>query len=712
MRIALVHYHLAPGGVTRVIESASLALTAAGIRHVILSSSAPECLSPALRPLAVQVPALGYLTLSALPSIDFFIENLYQSATAILGAAPDVWHIHNHSLGKNELLGHAIARLAEIGQRLVLQIHDLAEDGRPENYPLIAACHKLYPYSPTIHYGFINSRDRGIFTQAGLPAEHSSLLINPIPITLQSTPSSPPASVLVFAPIRAIRRKNIGELILLSALAPAATRFAISRAPLNPSALPIYEYWREFSGKYRLPIRFAVVKSDFQSWLDRSTHFVSTSVAEGFGLPFLESIAHRKPLIGRDIPHLTAEHARHGISNHSLYQKILVPLDWIDLTVLENHLQTALERNHHFYQLPLPADYTSHILENLIDDGHLDFGNLPEALQQAVIEKVLEPTHHGILKVKFGGHTQALNLWLADVLTQRHPSQGIESLTHYSLTKYQQTIETIYQNLIIATPAPIRHLPPEKILNSYLQPAQFHFLRSARFKIRAVVFDIYGTLLIAPAGGIKPDPLIDPFLADLLREFGHSPPPSPSGELYQAMLHHHSTVGVSYPEIDLCKLWRQVLGLTEAAEITTLVHALENLWHPTLPMPSAALAVQKLHRAGIPLGLLSNAQCNTFSSLGQIADLFAPELTILSYQHGIAKPSPELFKTLTDRLAAREISPSETLYIGNDPLQDILPAANAGFKTALFTGHPASHRAGECTPDYTFTSWSDLTAFF
>ncbi len=712
MRIALVHYHLAPGGVTRVIESASLALTAAGIRHVILSSSPPENLDPALRPLAVQFPVLGYLDSAALPPLDSFIASLRQAASDALGAPPDIWHFHNHSLGKNKFIGLAIAHLAEIGQRLVLQIHDLAEDGRSENYHFIAACPQLYPSGPTIHYCFINSRDREIFTHAGLPSEQSSLLINPIPIPPRPSTASPSDSALVFAPIRAIRRKNIGELILLAALAPAGTRFAISRAPLNPDALPIYENWRNFATKHQLPVQFAVVNSDFQSWVDRCTHFVSTSVAEGFGLPFLESIAHAKPLFGRDLPHLTADHARHGIFNPSLYQKILIPLSWINRTILKTHLLTTLERNHNLYQSPLPANYISRILSTIIENDHVDFGNLPEFLQQSIIEKLITPPYPDPPKVHIGNHIFPLPQWLESVLSLRHPAASIESLTPYSLTEYQLAITSIYHRLATSTPAPIRHLPPEKILNAYLQPAQFHFLRSAPLKFRAAIFDIYGTLLIAPSGGIKPDPAIDPILADILRKFGHSPPPSPSGELYQAMRHHHATAGVPYPEVDLCKLWQQVLGLAESDAIFPLIHALEERWHPTHPMPGAAQAIQKLHHSGIALGLLSNAQCNTLGSLGQIADIFAPELTILSYQHGIAKPSPALFQTLTDRLAARKISPGETLYIGNDPLQDILPAATAGFRTALFTGHPQSHRAGQCTPDYSFNSWSDLTALF
>ena len=119
--------------------------------------------------------------------------------------------------------------------------------------------------------------------------------------------------------------------------------------------------------------------------------------------------------------------------------------------------------------------------------------------------------------------------------------------------------------------------------------------------------------------------------------------------------------------------------------------------------------IRRLAASGITLGLLSNAQSNTLSSLGGIADLFAPELTILSYQHGLAKPSAELFEILTDRLAGRGILPGEALFIGNDPLRDIVPAAAHGFKTALFTGHPDSIRPGACKHDFEIRRWSELT---
>ncbi|MEO8617479.1 MAG: HAD family hydrolase [Luteolibacter sp.] len=731
MRIAIVHYHLAPGGVTSVIESGSQALTSAGIRHVILTGSSgisPQSVARASHPEHRQIEALGYLTQPGDLTADSLLTSLRAAATDALGAPPDIWHFHNHSLGKNCLIADVVARLANEQERLILQIHDLAESGRPENYPLIADSQNIYPFSARIHYAFLNTRDLKIFTGAGLPQENTTVLANPVPCPDPHLRGKIHGSrSILFAPIRGIRRKNLGELVLLSALAPVGANFAISRAPQNPRALPIHDTWRKFARKHRLPIEFDVVdhfsptvgaSAGFESWVRHATHFVTTSVAEGFGLPFLESIAHRKPLIGRNLAHLAGEHARHDIRSGRLYERILVPIDWIDSSIFAGYLTTTLERNHRFYQRPLSNETISATYDALVHDGYLDFGNLPEPLQQGVIEKLTEKANRPIPLVEANGNTRPLEDWLAEVIAQHIPTATQDQLAPYSLGVYEKNLTNLYQYIARQPASPVLHLPAAEILTAHLTPQSFHFLLSALepipvpVKFRAVIFDIYGTLLIAPAGGVKPDSLTDPVLREILRNFGHEPPTSPSSELHAAVLRHHAAAGVSFPEIDLRVLWREILSLPADADVAPLVEALEAAWHPTRPMHGAEKFIQQLARSGISLGLLSNAQCNTLPSLGSISHLFAPELSLLSYQHGIAKPAPELFQIMTDRLAGRNISPADTLFIGNDPLHDILPAATAGFRTALFTGHPDSLRPGACSPDFTFQSWAELRALF
>ncbi len=717
MRVAIVHYHLDPGGVTTVICTTSELLTRAGVRHVILTGESAETISQQR-----QIPGLGYLPHPRDHTAEALTRDLVATATEALNGPPDLWHFHNHSLGKNNFYPEIISRLAAAGDCLLLQIHDLAEQGRPGNFPLITGHPQIYPFSSRIHYAFLNTRDLAVFTHAGLPTENAALLPNPIlprensVLTNESTP-------LLFAPIRGIRRKNIGELVLIAALAPRGTRVAISRAPLDPVALAIHDTWRKFTERHHLPIGFDVTDRftpaqgadpGFESWIAHASHFVTTSVSEGFGLPFLESVAHGKPLLGRDLPHLTADHANQGIAWKNLYQRLLIPVEWVDLTILESHLTTTLERNYRLYGRHLEPQMIELTTSSLYRNGWLDFGNLPEPLQQGVIERLAESIHRATPLVEIGGRTYSLESWLVEILADRTPAASRDQLAPWSAEAYLKSLIALYQTVTTSPVAPVSILPAQEILAAHLVPAAFHFLlsapepRPATPRFRAAIFDIYGTLLIAPPGVVKPDPLTDPVLRDILRSHGHQPPTSPSGELHAAVLRHHAASSTAYPEVDLRVLWREILNLPTDTDPTPLILELERAWHPATPMPGADQAIRRISRTGMPLGMLSNAQINTLEDLGDTAHFFDPGLTLLSYQHHIAKPAPELFALLSDRLATRGISPGETLYVGNDPLHDIVPAAAAGFRTALFIGHPGALRPGDCRPDFILRTWSQL----
>jgi FMN phosphatase YigB (HAD superfamily)/glycosyltransferase involved in cell wall biosynthesis len=704
MRVAIVHYHLQPGGVTRVIESSSQALEAAGIAHAILPGG------------EIGLPALGYLSTPGAHTAAALLNQLRHAAREALGGSPDLWHFHNHSLGKNCLLPAVVAELAEAGERLVLQIHDLAEDGRPENFALIAECQTLYPTGPHVCYAFINSRDQEIFIRAGLPPSQAVLLPNPVNLTEQAAP--PKSERLLFAPIRGIRRKNLGELVLLSALAPEGSRVAVSRVPLNPRALPIHEFWQNTAKALVLPIEFNVTDrlppavgaaADFESWIAHASHFVSSSVAEGFGLPFLEAAAHGKPILGRKIPPLGAE------LSGQLYDRILLPKEWISPALLRRHLEAALARTYRDYRRDFSEKLVNQTQRLHFDGSHLDFANLPEVMQRGVVEKLSDPLSRRRLLVEIDGRQEIAVDWLATALAEKRPPLSPALLAPYSLSTYQASLCDLYGHLLASTRGPVHYLAPSSVLDALLQPETFHFLQatapsialcSSRF--RAVCFDCYGTLLVAPKTGVQVDPPADAGLRAIIESHGFTAPASPSAALHAAMLRQHAASSAHYPEVDLRELWREILQLAPTTELGPLVESTEANWHPCHLMPGAEAWVEYLAESGIALGLLSNAQCNTLPSLGKIADHFAPDLSVLSYQEGIAKPAPELFQKLATRLAHRGIAPQETLFVGNDPRHDIIPARAAGFQTALFTGHPLSLRPGDCQADYDFQDFLDL----
>jgi len=682
MRVAIVHYHLEPGGVTSVIAAASQALD---IPHVILSGGD---LSYRQGPLSQRSGEGEPLALLA---------DLRAKASSALGGPPDAWHFHNPTLGKNDLFPALIATMAEAGERLVLHIHDLAEDGRPENYRNIPP---LYPTGPRIHYAFINERDRQHFIQAGLTEASATLVHNPVPP--RSGMAAPfrqeEAPPLLFAPIRGIRRKNLGELVLLSSFLSAGARIAISRAPQNPEWLGIHDDWKNFATRHQFPISFDVVSDDqsFEQWMDRATHLVTTSIAEGFGLPFLESLTWRRPLIGRELsPENTG----------NLYQKILVPRDWLDLDALRTSLARALSHTWKSYGRKLFPDTVQRACQHLISGDFLDFGNLPESSQKTII---LHPDRDQ-LQVQHGTTIRPLRQWLEESLRETSPLPELPE--RFTPQAHTAQLRRIYQQIHTADFQPITYLDREKILTAYLTPENFHFLRATLPPVQAIIFDLYGTLLLAPPGAVKHDPAADTILCKILRQHGHTLAESPTLLLHEAVKRHHAASTADFPEIDLRVLWQEILHLPPNADVDALISLIEDAWHPAQLMPRAAEMLTTLSGGGIPLGILSNAQHHSLAALGHHASVFSPDLTFLSYQHGVAKPSPILFQKLRDALAKRGILPEHVLFIGNDPLQDIQPAAAMGFQTALFTGHPDSLRPGTCQPDITFSDWKKLQQF-
>jgi len=708
MKVAIIHYHLQPSGVSRVIERASRELTQRSIAHVILVGKCPHDMAETL-PVCV-INGLAYSD-APLDKADAekILDVLRATATDALGAPPDVWHFHNHSLGKNRAIPLIVSMLASQRERLLLHIHDLAEDGRPENRANLVDCPNLYPLASQIHFAFINSRDRENFIKAGLPAANAHLMPNSVYNAYsinRPTSKTPNTAPLLLCPARGIRRKNIGELILLTQIAPKGTRTAITLAPENPQWLPIHERWKNFCAANQLPIDFGVVDriapttssdASFESWISHATHFVTCSVSEGFGLVFLESLAHRKPLIGRKLSHISHDIAKHGVEHAKLYEKILIPADWIPHESLKRHLESSLTSLWQAWDRGPSADEIESAIASLEHDGFLDFGNLPEILQERVIRKLLNPSHHATPKVLIDGKTSPLKSWLDDAITHHHQAGAQQGLKAFSSASYGQQLVDILKLILDQQTSAAGALMPDRILESHLTAPEFHFLKSPDLPriqpidtslFHAVIFDVYGTMLDAPAGGVKPDPNADPRLREIIKSFGYEPPESPSNALHSAVRRYHDRSAEEFPEVDLCELWREILKAPHDADLKELIITLEASWHPSRIMPGMELFLKELYDSGIALGILSNAQINTLPSLGYLANLFEPDLTILSYQHRIAKPSPALFSLLTSRLKARSIAPKNSLYIGNDPNHDIIPANQQGFQTALFTKGP------------------------
>ncbi len=499
--VAIVHYHLRQGGVTRVIESASACLRAMGVDHVVLSGEPYT----GAEPLPVRViEDLGYRENPDAPDPSALAGAMRAAAFEALGTRAPLWHIHNHSLGKNSVFAESVAMLAHEGDPILLQIHDFAEDGRPKNYSNISDPARLYPLAPRVHYAFLNSRDRDLVVASGLPAGRAHFLPNPIvpPTPPQESGGTQdgsdsgrggaagPQSPVVRSPVRGIRRKNLGEILLLAALAPPGVRFAVTLGAENPHWQPVHDAWKRFAASSGLPVTLDAVGpqapvpragTSYYDWLSHATHLVTTSVAEGFGLAFLEPIALRKPLFGRDLPEITRDFRAAGIQPGRLYRRILVPEDQIDSDRLRDELVRALRATRAAYGReadPATVEATWRALHH--PPRHLDFANLPESFQREIIRdaaQIQNPNPHEIL-VQTDHGTQSAAIWLAESLNLTQVSATPDQLDPYAPDAYGIKLGRAFEAIASNTADTLAFLPSGKILDRFLAPGRFHFLRT------------------------------------------------------------------------------------------------------------------------------------------------------------------------------------------------------------------------------------------
>jgi putative hydrolase of the HAD superfamily len=215
--------------------------------------------------------------------------------------------------------------------------------------------------------------------------------------------------------------------------------------------------------------------------------------------------------------------------------------------------------------------------------------------------------------------------------------------------------------------------------------------------IRAVVFDLYGTLLVSAAGG---EPVHD--------DGATGNPPGFEAAFWdsvRARQERKRAAGIAHPEVDIREVWADVLARLgepgpEAAVLEERALRHECHLNPAWPMPNAEFILDALRESGFLLGIISNAQFYTlpvmeglfgrdFDGLG-----FHPRLRVFSFEVGEGKPSPRLFSRLLEKACALGVAPEEILYVGNDFHKDVLPARAAGFRTALFAGDSRSLRLG------------------
>lgn len=537
MNLAILHYHLNRGGVTRVIanqllaiDAARLADAAAGQLKVAVVYGGrrqgwDDSLAERLRTVRLQLVEVSGLDYDDAHHAETtgdpdHLAHRIRAELDRLGFQTNgtLLQFHNHALGKNVAMPGLVHRLADAGYGVLLQIHDFAEDMRPRNYARLVdaleqhhgqATRALYPQATHIHYAVLNGRDRRILAAAGVANERLHLLPNPV----DQSADGPSRGAcrrklterfgiaahqhLIVYPVRGIRRKNLGEALLYAALAPSETCIGITLAPLNPVEQAAYEAWKEVAERLRLPVVFELGGEDglsFEENMASADAILSTSIAEGFGMAFLESWLTGRPLLGRDLPEITEDFVAAGVRLPWSHEALWIPAAWIDrprfiqktirsyLTMVAGYggikqkIDETAVLDEKFRAKPDPASEPA--------DGDappvevVDFGQLDEANQRAVLEKAAteEAAREAVRR---------LNPWFAEAIAVdpdhaasviRHNGQVIEN--HYSFAASGQRLLALLRQVADSPRQPATDPLPtaDRILSEFLQLRHFRLL--------------------------------------------------------------------------------------------------------------------------------------------------------------------------------------------------------------------------------------------
>ena len=268
-----------------------------------------------------------------------------------------------------------------------------------------------------------------------------------------------------------------------------------------------------------------------------------------------------------------------------------------------------------------------------------------------------------------------------------------------------------HRDLVARFAAQTRPLAPEPIAR--VAP------RLPRFPdVAAVLFDVYGTLLVSASGDIGPAEEDTAHAMSAALAAAGFPPRSRDAGPRGAALREESVRrrhagsrarGVKHPEVDIASVFAELLdalcseglvaGVPDAAAARRLALEFEARSNPAWPMPGLEAVLAALRQRRLVLGLVSNAQFYTpllFDALlsRDLAALgFDRDVCAFSHEAGEAKPSPRLVETALAALARKHgLSPRQVLAVGNDVAKDIDPAAALGCRTVLFAADRRSFR--------------------
>jgi glycosyltransferase involved in cell wall biosynthesis len=372
VKLVILHYHLRPGGIRRVIELATPHLTreARGrITRVVLAIGERadrqwhEQFSRQFSHLPVEVfvePSFNYLS-EQREAPRNILARVRRGIKRLLGGG-DAWNClvwaHNLGVGRNLLLSRELAAACVArGIPMLSHHHDWWFDNRWERWPemrrfdfrtLAAAARAIFPEQGRFVHAAINHADAAILSrQFGDAALWLPNLTEPAVPTatahiraarrwLRNKLAQDQAPVWV-SPCRFLRRKNIGEALLLTRWLRPGAWLVVTGAASSAGEIPCFRALETAARQHQWRLRLGVLagresdKPGVAELLAVSEVVLLTSLQEGFGLPYLEATAAQRPLLARRLPNIAPDLDRFGFRFPQAYDDILIAptlFDW------------------------------------------------------------------------------------------------------------------------------------------------------------------------------------------------------------------------------------------------------------------------------------------------------------------------------------------------------------------------------------------------
>jgi glycosyltransferase involved in cell wall biosynthesis len=337
VKIAILHYHLRPGGVSTVIRNAQRALAGRFDVQILADFGYNE------RPARSRVAFLAESRALA----DHLAKHL---------RGMEVLHTHNVGLGKHPRLTYAVKLLAERrGIKIINQVHDFPEDHRPAQLRALRYCTGkrddafqralCYYDAPTMIWAVLTTHDAAKLAAHGVPAKKIHVLPNPVDEEFFGKPAPScaelqevkeklaafarahrfrfdPRKKLLLSPMKVMGRKNNAEAV---ELVKQLKKYQLIIS-LDASSAKDRDYSERLKKKIRrerLPvvIGFGTTLDNPLPLFHLAHAVLTTSKVEGFGYTFVEGWLCHKAVIGRDIPEVTRDFVAAGMKMNHLYQE-------------------------------------------------------------------------------------------------------------------------------------------------------------------------------------------------------------------------------------------------------------------------------------------------------------------------------------------------------------------------------------------------------